>query len=357
MSSFDDFFIRNKDVSLLTRFNYRKSLELNRTPLYFKSNKDFYKNKLFIKLENFFFFSPMIKIFGKSKKKSFSIPLHHYNFKTLNKKIMNYRKGNEPELAHLIDLLMPDDGVFFDCGANWGEFTFYLYSRETFVGEIYSFEPVKYNIKAFNYINNKISIDNRIKFFKKALSNKKESDVIYYNIPETASASLIKPSKKKRNNSKYILQIDSVETDIIDNYKIQRLDFLKIDVEGKEFEVLEGAIKHIQDFKPFIFLENTLIDTNEIEVNKSIRSFNLLKKMGYKLFLPSWVQREEVFFVGIGLDFEMDHFSLTPFEPEERSLFPIEILNTFACHESKVDQIGVRFKDYFKNRKLLNLVK
>src|SRR5882762_1573365 len=50
--------------------------------------------------------------------------------------------GHEPELAHLIDLLVPDDGVFLDVGANYGYFSIYLATRSKFHGEIHAFEPV-----------------------------------------------------------------------------------------------------------------------------------------------------------------------------------------------------------------------
>lgn len=42
----------------------------------------------------------------------------------------------------------------------------------------------------------------------------------------------------------------------IDSFNLPRLDLLKIDVEGMEFEVLEGAKESLKNLKPIIFIEH-----------------------------------------------------------------------------------------------------
>ena len=54
----------------------------------------------------------------------------------------------------------------------------------------------------------------------------------------------------------------------------ERIDFVKIDVEGYEFEVLKGGEKTITKSKPDIFIE--IFDVNYDRVN------DLLKQMGYE---------------------------------------------------------------------------
>ncbi|MBT3352895.1 MAG: FkbM family methyltransferase [Nitrospinaceae bacterium] len=41
-----------------------------------------------------------------------------------------------------------------------------------------------------------------------------------------------------------------------DILRLSRFDFLKIDVEGMEMQVLEGTERHIKEFKPILFVEN-----------------------------------------------------------------------------------------------------
>jgi len=64
---------------------------------------------------------------------------------------------------------------------------------------------------------------------------------------------------RKRNYDMPDVKINQlkVETDLLDNIipENQRIDFIKIDVEGAEFAVLKGGIKTIQRNKPFIIFE------------------------------------------------------------------------------------------------------
>jgi FkbM family methyltransferase len=53
----------------------------------------------------------------------------------------------------------------------------------------------------------------------------------------------------------------------IDDLDLPRLDFLKIDVEGMEPEVLRGARDAIRDFAPWCWVEYWRVDINEIKAN------------------------------------------------------------------------------------------
>ena len=61
-------------------------------------------------------------------------------------------------------------------------------------------------------------------------------------------------------------------------YWIDRLNFIKIDVEGMESDVIEGARHLIKSHKPIIYMEN-----DQIEKSKNL--LELIKSFGYK---PYW---------------------------------------------------------------------
>lgn len=48
---------------------------------------------------------------------------------------------------------------------------------------------------------------------------------------------------------------EGIESNFVDNLNIDEIDFIKIDVEGKELQVLKGAEKSIEKWKPMIQLE------------------------------------------------------------------------------------------------------
>ena len=71
----------------------------------------------------------------------------------------------------------------------------------------------------------------------------------------------------------------------------KKIHYLKIDVEGHELSVLQGALKTISVNKPFIEMEinsvtMTISETNVEEI------FQLLKKLGYKAFYKSSFSKE-----------------------------------------------------------------
>ena len=64
-------------------------------------------------------------------------------------------------------------------------------------------------------------------------------------------------------------------------------DFIKIDVEGYEREVLEGSVETINKFKPIIMMEinNTLLHKRKILPNEI---FDKLSKLGYIIAMYEW---------------------------------------------------------------------
>ena len=62
----------------------------------------------------------------------------------------------------------------------------------------------------------------------------------------------------------------------IDSLNLNRVDFLKIDVEGMEVEVLKGAVKTMQQYKPIALIE--IIKSDRIALEK------FMNECGYKLF-------------------------------------------------------------------------
>ena len=68
----------------------------------------------------------------------------------------------------------------------------------------------------------------------------------------------------------------TINTKKLDDFSFDRIDILKIDVEGFELEVLKGSEKTIKRLKPKIILE-----THSRELRQKCDDF--LKKAGYQL--------------------------------------------------------------------------
>ncbi len=155
--------------------------------------------------------------------------------------------------------------ILLDIGANIGNHTVYWATNNQFRA-IHSFEPVK---AIFNILKKNIEI------------NQLDASVTCYNIGLGFSQSKARISNVKRNNIGATSLVESSEGDIeinsIDNIvkDIGKVDFIKIDVEGFEIDVLNGAAETLKNWKPKIFIETFA------ENKKAV--FSILSEYKYKM--------------------------------------------------------------------------
>jgi FkbM family methyltransferase len=117
-------------------------------------------------------------------------------------------------------------------------------------GKHFAFEPLPhlYEFLKYKYKGNQIVIS------PVALFNSKGTTDFNYVIDAPAFSGI---RKRKYDLPDVRINQLKVDTDLLDNLipENQKLDFIKIDVEGAEFAVLQGGIKTIQRNKPVIIFE------------------------------------------------------------------------------------------------------
>ena len=192
------------------------------------------------------------------------------------------RRKGEKEIK-LIPQLLSNCNRAIDIGANVGVWSYWL---SKYAKQVESFEP---NPKVFNALKN-IKIKN-VNSYNIALSNKTGSvDLL---IPKSSKgfsnqgASL--SSIKVKGEHKSI----SIEAKRLDEYNFLDVDFIKIDVEGHEHEVIEGARETIKKFKPTMVIEMEE-KHNQIPIEEQISS---VEKLGYEccvLINESIIQIKEI---------------------------------------------------------------
>ena len=84
-------------------------------------------------------------------------------------------------------------------------------------------------------------------------------------------------------NNCHINNVIKVNLTTIDNLEVEKLDFIKLDVEGYESLVINGALNTIKKYKPIITLEcwSSHKGTYCIEYTKNL--FNNLLNLGYEI--------------------------------------------------------------------------
>jgi FkbM family methyltransferase len=135
---------------------------------------------------------------------------------------------------------IPAGGTVFDVGAYIADHTV-AYARKA--GDLYAFEP---NPVAFEcLLHNTFYLDN-CKCYNLAFGNQ------YGHVESVCQSTNIGMATIK--NAESGIEIQTIDF-FVEKNKINRLDFLKIDAEGFEVEILQGARKTINKFRPVMFIE------------------------------------------------------------------------------------------------------
>jgi FkbM family methyltransferase len=152
---------------------------------------------------------------------------------------------------NVVDNIIKEKDVVFDIGANVGSWSKYvlLKSDKIFLN---SFEPVKstYDILCKNFINT------NVKCYNYAVSKNNEDKVFYFYGPTLQLSELSTLYKRgddvenKFNLKHHKINVKCITVDTFckDN-NINYIDFLKIDTEGAELDVLEGSYEMINNDK------------------------------------------------------------------------------------------------------------
>jgi FkbM family methyltransferase len=140
------------------------------------------------------------------------------------------------ELDAVFAELKESSPVIFDVGAHTGQFLNEALKRSSSGCVIHAFEPAA---SSFRKLSAAFAEDMRVQLNRAALSRLVGSGVLFYDEPASQLASLT--ARRIFGNAKS----EGVRLDTIDEYcsqnEIDKIDLLKLDVEGHELEVLQGS--------------------------------------------------------------------------------------------------------------------
>jgi FkbM family methyltransferase len=242
--------------------------------------------------------------------------------------------GYEPEVAALLDSMLPEGGTFYDIGSNWGYFTLYAASSRAHV-TIHSFEPLPETYQDLVECVQQAELSSAVTCHNLALSDKDSEAFI--EIPDGlhSGSAEITPRGSIR-----------IITRKLDTLGLPPPDFIKLDAENHELEILRGAVKTLETARPFIVFENK---PDYLRPEKILEVLFFLAGMDYQFYVPAVSRKSAThdFFMQAGWHpvGENDQLALIPFQPAARLLYQHE-LNVFACHKSRKSELLAKFKSW-----------
>lgn len=177
----------------------------------------------------------------------------------------------------LTKLILSND-VCIDVGANIGYYTT-LMSKYAFNGSVHSFEPVPINWKILN-LNIQLNKLKNVVLNYSALADKKGE--VDFSVSIDGAYSSIKHTGRNIESEILTVKLDTLDEYIVRN-EISKIDVIKIDVEGAEDLVLQGAECLLNNFsmRPRLLVLE-LFDPNLEKFNTNVDAvMNRMKGLGY----------------------------------------------------------------------------
>jgi FkbM family methyltransferase len=181
-------------------------------------------------------------------------------------------------------LLLPGNTVL-DIGANIGAHTLPIAHTIGPLGKIFAFEPTQYAyLKLVRNVSLNPALAERIHVEQMMLSdrdNPSPSHALYSSWKLTTTQVSRHPKHLGQ-----LMDITGARTGRLDDFvaqlKLDRIDFIKIDVDGNECAVLRGAQRVLESFRPKILME--FMPYGLEESGHSLKELmELLKSAGYKI--------------------------------------------------------------------------
>ena len=195
--------------------------------------KSFLKNRLILDFKKFKFYS-------------------YTDRKDLTRWMLKHLKPWDYEqVLRLKEILKESKSLFIDCGSNFGAYSVIISSlcKNT---EVLSFDASK---KMIGRLKENINLNklHNINVFNLGVGRRNSRD--YFNDNDSDFLNLGSYRFQKKNNSK-LLKVVALDQFLV-KFKLNKFKkiVIKIDIEGYEFEALQGLEKIIKLYKPIIFIE------------------------------------------------------------------------------------------------------
>ncbi|MCU0517365.1 MAG: FkbM family methyltransferase [Oscillatoria sp. Prado101] len=206
--------------------------------------------------------------FNRLKKCRYGVMIYNANDIYIGRSLDLYGEYSEGEVELFKQILRPGD-VAVDAGANIGAHTVYFAQAVGERGAVLAFEPQRI---VFQTLCANIALNSITNTYCYSVA-----------LGSTPGSIRVPPLNYSQLNNFGGLALggysagEPVEVRTLDSFALEKCRLIKIDVEGMELQVLQGAVKTVEKFKPALYVEN---DRQE----KAAALIRYLDSIGYAMY-------------------------------------------------------------------------
>jgi FkbM family methyltransferase len=173
-----------------------------------------------------------------------------------------------PEEARMFHLLLRPGDVVLEVGANIGAHTLSLARAVGPAGRVYAIEPQR---PLFQILCANLALNDLHNVHVRQQGLGAAPDTLWVSTPGHAAPANFGGISLQRHGQ------EPVDVVTIDQLELDRLDLIKIDVEGMEEAVLRGGIETIRRLRPKLYVEND-------RAGSSASLIQLISNLGYRMW-------------------------------------------------------------------------
>ncbi|MDG2372082.1 MAG: FkbM family methyltransferase [Flavobacteriaceae bacterium] len=178
-------------------------------------------------------------------------------------------------------VFIEEGDLVIDIGAHIGIFSTYA-SELSKYGKVYAFEPFKENFKRLK-MHKELNHNENLNIYNYGVGGENGERTFYLHNKNTGGHSL-----HTNKNSKNKIEIKTIRlSDFCEKENIENIDFLKVDCEGAEFEILKSDEKLLSKVKKIV------LECHPFENNNASYIINLLNRYNFDVIKESEDKAED----------------------------------------------------------------
>ena len=212
--------------------------------------------------------------------------------------------GIKDQGKELLFAQLNETSFFLDVGANIGEICLEAAKLMQPGGQVWAFEPMAIN---FENLEQNLSLNpaliKNVTLFPIALGEKDKQEIAFSH-PREDNQGMMRVKAESMGDLVYEkAEMRSLDS-LFEEKSVRQLDGIKIDVEGYEYQVLVGAKKILEQFRPWLFIE---VDDQNLkdQGDSAVKLLTYLEKLGYSFVIAEHNKK-----IDSTYNFEACHFDI-----------------------------------------------